>query len=175
MSEDKKLTRRALLSIGWRDERSAAPETPARGFSLDAFYRDRQRTGAAESALPAIRLREGLAFVETTNIGTPELASRSPRAIDGRQFDAAADRMPSVPGAAPLRLLRDRCLAWQRSFCTVCSERCPELGAIVLDEGRPVLVEERCTRCGECIAVCPAPINAFELAISPDEPSRPVA
>lgn len=175
MSEDKKLSRRALLSFGWRDEGAAAPEQSPRGFSLDAFYAERQRTGAADSPIPAIRLREGLAVVETTSVGTPELASRSRRAASGTDLEAPAEAMPRVPVTAPLRLRRDHCLAWQRSFCTVCSERCPEAGAIVLDEGRPVLVEERCTRCGECIAVCPAPINAFELAVSPDEPRGPLA
>jgi ferredoxin len=174
MSEDKKLTRRALLSFGWRDEETAAPPKSPPGFSLDSFYAERQRTGAAESAFPPVRLREGLALVETTSVGTPELAASTRPATSGGR-EGRAEPPPRVPVTSPLRLLRDRCLAWQRSFCTVCSERCPEAGAIVLDEGRPVLVEERCTRCGDCIAVCPAPINAFELAVSPDEPGRPVA
>jgi len=48
------------------------------------------------------------------------------------------------------------CLAWTGSFCTVCSERCPEPDAIWLDLAQPIIDEDRCTGCGVCVQVCPA-------------------
>ena len=53
----------------------------------------------------------------------------------------------------------DRCLAWQKSGCSVCIEAC-EYGAIVGDErGAPVVVAELCNGCGRCEYVCPS--NSF--------------
>ncbi len=62
------------------------------------------------------------------------------------------------------RVLASACLAYIGSFCSICKERCPSPGAIVVDEqGRPRVDAIQCTRCGVCIGVCPAPINGFEL------------
>ena len=56
---------------------------------------------------------------------------------------------------------RQHCMAWNRVPCTTCHERCPESGALTLDEGRPSVVQDRCTGCGICHDVCPAPVNAI--------------
>lgn len=53
------------------------------------------------------------------------------------------------------------CLAYQKSFCSVCSERCPELGAIITEKGIPRIEADACTGCGICHDVCPAPKNAI--------------
>jgi ferredoxin-type protein NapG len=55
------------------------------------------------------------------------------------------------------------CLAWQRSFCTVCEERCPVPGAITVSAGKPTINPEACTGCGTCLYVCPAPRKAVLL------------
>lgn len=55
------------------------------------------------------------------------------------------------------------CLAYQGSFCTVCSERCPVPDAIEVVNGRPEIREVACTGCGICLHVCPAPENAILL------------
>ena len=70
--------------------------------------------------------------------------------------------------AVPLKLGEARiqphnCLSWQRSFCTVCVERCPVPGAIAQEGGRPRVVAEICTGCGVCQHVCPAPVNAVMI------------
>lgn len=64
---------------------------------------------------------------------------------------------------ATARLLDYNCLAYQGSFCTVCSEQCPEPGAIRIELGKPTFVEEPCTGCGICHFVCPAPTNAVAM------------
>jgi ferredoxin len=53
------------------------------------------------------------------------------------------------------------CLAYQRSFCSTCSERCPVEGAIKVELGTPQVVPDVCTGCGICYDVCPAPTNAI--------------
>ncbi len=53
------------------------------------------------------------------------------------------------------------CLAYQKSFCSVCSERCPEPGAIITEKGIPRIEADACTGCGICHDVCPAPKNAI--------------
>ena len=59
------------------------------------------------------------------------------------------------------QILTQSCLAYQSSFCTVCSEQCPVPDAIVVDEGKPWIREDVCTGCGVCDFVCPAPQKAI--------------
>lgn len=63
----------------------------------------------------------------------------------------------SVPTARPAIVLESKCLAWQGTVCSVCREHCAVAGAIVIDRGRPTIDPNRCTGCGDCVAVCPAP------------------
>lgn len=71
----------------------------------------------------------------------------------------------------PLALILDRfCLAYQGSFCSVCSERCPEPGAITTESGKPRIDPDICTGCKICHDVCPAPKNAVFLV---DRKPRP--
>jgi ferredoxin-type protein NapG len=91
----------------------------------------------------------------------PCIAACEPRVL---QF-ALSKRM------ATARIESFSCLAWQGSFCTVCSEQCPVPGAIVLEANKPRIVEQVCTGCGVCQHVCPAPENAILLLPLPDRPS----
>lgn len=171
----RKLDRRALfgLSAGGRprvelDSPRARGAVPAAPFSLERFYGERedarrQRGSESRDAIPRFELRAELPEVETTRVGTPELAGPSaPKELAPVQAAAFVGR---------LRVMPEHCLAWQGSPCTVCSERCPEPGALVLHESRPTVDERACTNCGVCIQVCPAPVNAFEvLAAASGEP-----
>ena len=68
------------------------------------------------------------------------------------------------PGRDPddqvAQIQTDACLAHRSTLCTVCSERCPEPGAIRVEHGKPSVSLEACTGCGTCRDVCPAPYNA---------------
>jgi ferredoxin-type protein NapG len=66
-----------------------------------------------------------------------------------------------VPAIGVARISTIDCLAHQNSTCTTCSERCPVEGAIELTRGRPQVVADRCTGCGICAYVCPAPRHAI--------------
>lgn len=66
------------------------------------------------------------------------------------------------PAGDELALILDRfCLAYQGSFCSVCAERCPEPGAILMRDGKPSIVADLCTGCHLCHEVCPAPKKAI--------------
>ena len=57
---------------------------------------------------------------------------------------------------------RHDCIA-DHSFCSVCVERCPVEGAIIMDGLKPRVVQDLCTGCGVCHLVCPAPNNAIMM------------
>lgn len=92
------------------------------------------------------------------------------RSLLGRGRGAAPSEPANPPPAGKpasqdeLALILDRfCLAHQGSFCSVCSERCPEPGAILVDRGKPRVDPDKCTGCRVCHEVCPAPKNAVFL------------
>jgi len=73
-------------------------------------------------------------------------------------------QIPAADEIPPLALILDRfCLAYQGSFCSVCSERCPADGAITVEQGKPRVNPDFCTGCKICHDICPAPKNAVFL------------
>jgi ferredoxin len=64
---------------------------------------------------------------------------------------------------AVARILTFDCLVAMGTECRTCIERCPVEGAIALDGGRPRIDPERCTGCGDCVPVCPAPRPAIAV------------
>lgn len=68
------------------------------------------------------------------------------------------------PGTDTFAVISGRyCLAYQGTPCSMCSEQCPESGAIVIEDGLPRVVIDLCTGCQVCHQVCPAPNNAVRL------------
>lgn len=82
---------------------------------------------------------------------------------DGPPAEAVSLEAVSEGADVPKRaIIQGRhCLAYQRSFCSVCSERCPVDGAIKVESGIPQVIADACTGCGICHEVCPAPTNAI--------------
>ena len=99
----------------------------------------------------------------------------------GREADSPppAPVVPAVPAKteAQFALILDRfCLAYQGGFCSICSEHCPEAGAIVVTQGKPQVIADLCTGCQKCHEVCPAPKKAIFLVAKQARPgmvSRP--
>ncbi|HZH78172.1 MAG TPA: 4Fe-4S binding protein [Archangium sp.] len=155
MSSQAAISRRALLGFLRKREEPApssvqgpaapvsSPEPPAEeGFSLEAFYSARSRSGEVTGqSLPVFSLREGLVVPQ--------------------------DSVSRIGKGGAVRVRPQLCLAWQGSFCSTCSERCPVEDAIVIELGRPRVLDARCNGCGLCVQVCPAPLNAFEFLPSP--------
>jgi Pyruvate/2-oxoacid:ferredoxin oxidoreductase delta subunit len=91
---------------------------------------------------------------------------------------APTDRRPRAqalaPGQTAVAVVQGRfCLAYQRSFCSTCSERCPVPGAIRVENGLPRVDSEHCTGCGVCQELCPAPTNAILLIPRRTPAARP--
>jgi ferredoxin len=151
--------RRAEAAVEAPADEEVAP-TPAppvdTGFSLDRFYAGRGGGGDTPSAIPHFAVRTETP-VPTSRIGTG-LTGRAQSRAPG---DARVDVTPIPPALVP-RVLAHACIALT-SFCTVCSERCPVPGAIVMTAGRPAVVPAACDGCGRCVATCPAPVLGFEL------------
>ncbi|MBK8477215.1 MAG: hypothetical protein IPL39_13240 [Opitutaceae bacterium] len=66
------------------------------------------------------------------------------------------------------------CLAYQGTGCTICVERCPVAGALVLEQGLPRVVASICTGCRLCHEVCPAPGQAIRIVPRPPGLPPPV-
>lgn len=81
--------------------------------------------------------------------------------LESEQTEDSADETDDQPRIAHID--PDLCLAHQRSFCSVCVERCPEQGALVLQDHLPQVQPDLCTGCAICQRACPAPINAIRL------------
>jgi ferredoxin len=62
-------------------------------------------------------------------------------------------------GRKPIWLQENRCLnaRHRKAGCTRCEDACPS-GAIVLDDGNPVLDLGQCVRCGICLHECPTDV-----------------
>lgn len=96
------------------------------------------------------------------------MSSRLSRREWMSRFLPAAKKSPK--GSKPAARAKDlnlvaiiqgrHCLAGT-SFCSVCYEKCPEPGAIEMTDGIPMVIPEKCTGCGDCHDVCPAPTNAI--------------
>jgi len=63
------------------------------------------------------------------------------------------------------------CLAWRNTPCSVCRERCQAPNAITISEGKPEINADHCTGCGDCVAVCPAPIMAIRMNLPRRQPT----
>jgi ferredoxin len=130
------------------------------------------------SAPAAISRRALLGFLrkreEPASTSVPSPAPGGGFSLEAFYSARAQSGRPAAPSAGmPVRVRPQLCLAWQGSFCSTCSERCPVEDAIVLELGRPRVVEARCNGCGLCVQVCPAPLNAFEFLPSPQQVVAP--
>lgn len=68
-----------------------------------------------------------------------------------------------------------RCLAWGGSPCQTCYLRCPLRDeAMVLDDGRPLIMASACDGCGVCIEACRTvnDAGAIRLVVEPVSPRQ---
>jgi ferredoxin-type protein NapG len=64
------------------------------------------------------------------------------------------------------RINQSLCSAWGGQDCQICYLKCPLQGdAIYMDDGRPVIREDRCVGCGVCEYVCQTVNDACAIKI----------
>ncbi len=117
------------------------------------------------------RFREAAGSPMIDAFNTPCHMCEDAPCIAACETGALRDDLPKKIGLAMLQ--QHSCLAYNKSFCTVCAERCPEEGAIEVEQGKPRIVTQNCTGCGICHSVCPAPVNAIMIMPNPNRPEAP--
>ena len=81
---------------------------------------------------------------------------------------APVETVEAAPTGPQVAVISGRnCLAYQRSFCSSCVERCPVEGAITSHQGLPRVNADACTGCRICYDVCPAPTKAILIINKP--------
>lgn len=105
-------------------------------------------------------------------MSSPELSRRDWFRVwlpTGKSSESDATPVEDTPATPQVAVISGRnCLAYQRSFCSSCVERCPVEGAITTQQGLPRVNPDACTGCRICFDVCPAPTKAIILV-----PARP--
>jgi ferredoxin-type protein NapG len=62
------------------------------------------------------------------------------------------------------RITPVKCFAFNGQVCDYCHDCCPEKDkAIVMEKGKPIVFEDKCTGCGICEFYCPAPGKAIRI------------
>ncbi len=57
-----------------------------------------------------------------------------------------------------------KCFAFIGQVCDYCHDCCPEKDkAILMEKGKPLVIEDKCTGCGICEFYCPAPGKAIRI------------
>ncbi len=113
--------------------------------------------------------------------GTPVIEADHAACMMCEDFPCIQSCEPGVltrsisPIMGTARVTQHLCLAHHSTTCTVCSERCPVAGAILVNDGKPIVDEELCSGCGVCRHVCPAPENAILLMPAYSRPGLPKA
>ena len=119
-----------------------------------------------EERITAMDRRAFLAWVPRRMFaGAQELATT---------VSSLTDRMSgeTIPeGAGRLAVLDpSRCVAWGGGMCQACYLRCPRRDeAMVLDDGRPLIVASACDGCGVCVEACRTvnDVGAIRLVVEP--------
>lgn len=149
---------------------------PPGAIAEDAFMAACTKCGDCATACPhnaivaaSQRLREAAGSPIIDAFKSPCLMCPDTPCISACPTDALQEVVGFAMGSAMLQTYN--CLAYNRSFCSTCEERCPVPGAITLVDAKPIIHADLCTGCGVCHHVCPAPMNA--IMILPNK-SRPL-
>ena len=90
------------------------------------------------------------------------------KCVDACPTGALSHEAPAERDCGVAVVVKDACVAWDWSGCTVCHDKCPVEGAITLDDQkRPVVHADVCDGCGLCENVCPsASVRAYNSAVA---------
>lgn len=90
------------------------------------------------------------------------------KCVDACPAGALSREVPAERDCGVAVVVKDACVAWDWSGCTVCHDKCPVEGAITLDsQNRPIVHADVCDGCGLCENVCPsASVRAYDSTVA---------
>lgn len=105
--------------------------------------------------------------------GTPTVAFNNGycdfcmKCVDACPTGALSYGVPAERDLGVAKVVKEACVAWDWSGCTLCKDECPVDGAITLDDhDRPVVHADYCDGCGRCEQVCPsASLRAYDATV----------
>lgn len=108
-------------------------------------------------------------FCEEANGGTPRCVACCPTCALALEPDAEA--ATTIIGKA--EITKDWCLAYRLlNGCRFCVDACPYEALEVDDEGRPVVIPDKCNGCGACEAAC---VSLKDGSIAEDATARAIS
>lgn len=148
------------MVAGWIDSVAPAQIRPPGALDEPAFLAACERCDKCRVACPADAI---FPMATGLGVGTPVIdPTRTPcHLCEDLPCIQACPSGALVPverlevRMATLTLKQAACLPFQGTPCELCLSACPVPGALVQDEGRPVLHADRCTGCGCCVFSCP--------------------
>ncbi len=81
----------------------------------------------------------------------------------GRKNDSQSEGSSREDPTRVVQLRTVACITFRGTACSICADHCPSPGAIEMQRGRPKILEDLCTGCGDCVPLCPAPVNALQM------------
>lgn len=85
--------------------------------------------------------------------------SQKMRCIEACPTSALADIKREQVRIGLAKIVKESCIAWQSTGCTICKDACPEKAIELTAKGlEPLINEDKCNGCGICQKVCPTAI-----------------
>lgn len=132
---------------------------------------DRCRSACPQGCIETVTFAEGVLDARTPKLNFHEgYCDFCNKCIDACPTGALAAFDPAVDKIGVARVDASKCIAYTRGTCVVCQGSCP-YDALTFDgAGHPVVDEEACNGCGECVQACNVNINltfdgSFDRAI----------
>lgn len=160
------LDRRGFLgSLSTLLNQSEAPSRPVRPPGSD---RESDFAACTTCEAPCItKCEEGIILLDEAHTPTVDF-SKGGCTYCGECIDACpsavlvrSEEQPLIDMSIEINLLK--CLAWNRTICSLCKDPCLDDAIRFLGLFRPEIEADKCTQCGFCVSVCPT--QAVEINV----------
>lgn len=117
------------------------------------------RCGACASACPTQTIRLFEPTKGTVQMNTPYMnLNESPCSFCEACIEVcptdALKRTDEIQTLGTAKVLQNICVAYNQVMCDYCVRSCPTVGALIMEDGKPVVNEQVCTGCGYCVSAC---------------------